>query len=67
LGGRWHTRQTWARRSTTYVPDGTEHFLTLKRTYAGGDIEHFGRLVFTLRAWHNSSLLWTQTVKSTPC
>src|SRR3954464_14720952 len=21
LGGRWHTRQTWARRSTAYTPD----------------------------------------------
>jgi len=66
-GRQWHTSHTWARRSNSYAPNGTEHFLTLQRSYAGGNVEEFGRIVFTLRAWHNSSLLWTQTVKSTPC
>jgi hypothetical protein len=63
----WFTAHTWSQVSTTFGVDGTSHLLTLRRSYPDGNIESEGRIVFRLRAWHNSTVLADVTVKSTPC
>ena len=63
----WVTVKTWSRVSRSFTLDGTNHSRALARSWAGGNIEQASRIVFTLRAWHNSTLLWTQRVHSTYC
>jgi hypothetical protein len=66
-GGGWSTEFEWSRKSYSFVADGSDHSLKLRRTYEGGGIEQQGRIVFVLRAWHNTSVLWSDTVRSRPC
>ena len=63
----WITVHTLSEVSNTFPVDGTSHSLTLHRSYLGGNIEQAGRIAFRLRAWHNTTVLWNTTVKSTIC
>jgi len=63
----WQTVQTWPRLTHSFIADGTDHSLTLKRTFAGGGPEQVGRIVFKMKSWHNSTLLWSRTLYSRQC
>jgi hypothetical protein len=63
----WITVHTWSQDSTAFAIDGASHSLTLHRSYLDGNIEQAGRIVFRLRAWHNTRVLWDVTVPSTTC
>jgi hypothetical protein len=62
----WYRADSWPRVSTSFAVDGTSHHLTLARHAAGG-IDVAVKIVFKLRAWHNSTLLWSKKVVSVAC
>ena len=63
----WHDGHVWPRRTLSFVADGTDHTLQLHRRFAGGGIEHLSRIVFKMRAWHNGTVLWSETLRSLGC
>ncbi len=63
--GHWTTYKTWPRVSTTWAP-GSFGVLPLKRTYLG-DAFAYNRIVFKLRVWRNSTLLWSTKLRSKVC
>lgn len=63
--GNWVTYKTWP-RVTAKFSAGSIGTLALKRTYYG-DAFASNRIVFVLKAWHNSTLKWKTKVHSTIC
>ena len=63
--GNWTTYQTWPRVTKTFAAYNYG-VLSVKRTYYGDAFSH-NRIVFTLRAWHNSTLKWSTKVVSRVC
>lgn len=63
----WQTVQTWSRRTYSFAADGSDHSLTLRRTFAGGGPENVGRIVFKMKSWHNGTLLWSEILRSREC
>jgi hypothetical protein len=63
--GNWTTYQTWPRVGTTFAAY-TYGVMSLKRTYLGDAFSH-NRIVFTLRAWHNSTLKASMKLISRIC
>ena len=66
VNGKWQTYETWPQKSVSYTPNGADHSVVLKVTYLG-DAFADNRVVFRLRAWHNSNLLNSQKVISRTC
>ena len=62
----WTTEETWPTKSLSFTADGTDHVLRLKRTYLG-DAFSDNRIIFNLKAWRNSNLLYSQKVVSRSC
>ena len=63
--GNWVTYQTWPQASTTF-PAHTLGSMALQRKYLG-DAFSGNRVVFTLRAWHNATVLYSQKLISKTC
>ena len=64
--GTWKTIHRWDRAKYKYEIDGTRHWLTSWRSWQG-TTSHRYRLVFRLRAWHNSTVLASVTLRSVKC
>ena len=62
----WVTQKVWPTVSYSFTADGTDHVLKLKRTYRG-DAFSDNRIIFRLKAWNNSNLLYSQKVVSRSC
>jgi hypothetical protein len=63
--GNWVTYETWPRASITFAAHTNDSF-AVQRKYLG-DAFSGNRVVFTLRAWHNSTVLYSQKVISKTC
>ncbi len=63
--GHWATQTKWHRVSTTFAA-GHYGVLSLQRKFLG-DAFAYNRVVFKLRAWHNSKLLWSRKLHSRSC
>jgi hypothetical protein len=63
----WINSHSFSQAVLAFARDGTAHTLAAGRQWTGGGIEQRGRIVMTLRAWHYSTLLWSQRVVSTTC
>ena len=63
--GHWVTYQSWPRASTTFDPH-TLGSMALQRKYLG-DAFSGNRIVFTLHAWHNGTLLYSHKAISKTC
>jgi hypothetical protein len=69
LGGRnqtWKKVYTWDVAKYTFNANGDKHWLTSWRTW-NGDRTHWYRIGFRVRAWHNSTLLSSETIYSRKC
>jgi len=65
VGGTWQTYSMWSTKTKTF-PAHTASQMFLEREYKG-DAFSTNRLVFTMKAWHNSTLLYSEKFKSVPC
>lgn len=68
-GGRnqtWKKVYTWDMAKYTFKANGDKHWLTSWRTW-NGDRSHWYRIGFRVRAWHNTTLLNSETIYSRKC
>ena len=66
VNGYWQTVYTWNRSVYNFVANGDKHTLTAWRSY-NGNANYYFRIVFRLRAWHNSNVLADSSFKSVKC
>jgi hypothetical protein len=66
VNGRWQTVYRWDRAGFRFEPDGNRHTLAAWRSYNGTNAYPF-RIVFRLRAWHNSTVLRSTLARSVVC
>ncbi len=62
----WSKIYTWPTAKYKFAMNGDKHWLTSWRTW-DGDQSNWYRIVFRLRAWHNSRLLSSEVVYSVKC
>lgn len=62
----WSKIYTWPTAKYKFAIDGDKHWLTSWRTWSG-DQSNWYRIVFRLRAWHNTTLLSSVVLHSVKC
>jgi len=62
----WSKIYTWPTAKYKFAINGDKHWLTSWRTWEG-DQSNWYRIVFRLRAWHNSTLLASEELRSRKC
>lgn len=62
----WTKIYTWPTAKYKFTMNGDKHWLTSWRTWEG-DQSNWYRIVFRLRAWHNSTLLASEELYSVKC
>ena len=65
-GGSWKIIYAWPKAKYSFSANGDKHWLTSWRRW-DGDHDHWYRIGFRLRAWHNSRLISSTTVYSVKC